>query len=101
DNSQNGTGGDTPGPQNPPIIVSQSNFQDNKNLTLSSLSGPYSLTERFTLTLGAGARVDLFSDTVLAATAVPAPAGIVLALTGLPCLGWLARRRKGMSPCEA
>jgi len=95
DNTQNGIGGATFGPQNPSIVSGA--FSDVNGLTLSSLSGPYSLTERFALTLGAGVTIDFSSSTVLTGpTAVPAPAGIVLALTGLPCLGlgWLARRRK-------
>jgi len=55
---------------------------------------PYTLSNVTTFNL-AGAGTLQFTG-ITTATAVPAPAGVVLALTGLPVLGlgWLRRRRK-------
>lgn len=57
-------------------------------------SGNYSLTSEVNLTLSGGAKIN-YSDHINV-TPTPAPAGIVLALTGLPLLGLglLIRRRK-------
>jgi hypothetical protein len=56
-------------------------------------SGNYSLTSVANFQLTAGAKAN-FSDHVnVTSVGVPAPAGIVLALTGLPFLTWLRRRK--------
>jgi len=57
-------------------------------------ASPYSVTAEATFTLSAGGDAGFQSHVNL--TPTPAPAGLVLALTGLPCLGlgWLVRRRK-------
>lgn len=65
-----------------------------------SSAAPFSLTSDLTYTITASG--DINGDTVgesisTAASAIPAPAGLILALTGLPCLGlgrWLRRRTK-------
>jgi hypothetical protein len=58
----------------------------------------YSLLGTTTITLAAGHSIDLQASTIASA---PAPAGAVLALTGLPILGlgyWFRRRRSGQPP---
>ena len=60
---------------------------------------PYSITDIATLTYTTGSANSQDNANIAATTAltpVPAPAGIVLALAGLPCLGgaWFWRRRK-------
>jgi len=58
---------------------------------------PYSLSSVVTLTIGGGGTVNYSNHVNVTPTATtPAPAGVVLALTGLPCLGfgtWLRRRK--------
>jgi len=59
-----------------------------------SLPVKYSLTSVTKITLnGAGDSISMVGSTAVTA---PAPAGLVLALTGLPCLGlaWLRRRKQ-------
>lgn len=57
-------------------------------------TNPYTLSNVTTFVLNSNGTVQFTGITT--ATAVPAPAGVVLALTGLPVLGlgWLRRRRK-------
>jgi hypothetical protein len=60
------------------------------------LSTNYSVSSLTNVTLvGAGSSLN-YSNSVSMTEAVPGPAGLVVALTGLPCLaiGWLRRRRK-------
>jgi hypothetical protein len=58
-------------------------------------TGNYSLTSKASFTVSAGGTGN-FSSHVNVTTATPAPAGVVLALTGLPFIGigsWLRRRK--------
>jgi hypothetical protein len=63
---------------------------------ITSLAAPFSIRETIDLNLSQqNDQINYASSTTL--TPVPAPAGLVLALTGLPVLGiggWLRRRRK-------
>jgi len=56
---------------------------------------PFSMTQEVTFVLAAGASLTLNGQSVVA---TPAPAGLLLALSGLPLLGlgrWLRRRKQG------
>jgi len=60
-------------------------------------SAPYSLTQRITITLAAGGSSGYDTSGNASLSAVPAPAGLVLALTGMPVLGigaWVRRRTR-------
>jgi len=87
---------------NPPVIISTllSGTQKIDGSTaevVTSATPLYSLSNQLDIigiTLGAGAQLNLTGTTTL--STVPAPAGVVLALTGLPILGlghWLRRRK--------
>jgi len=85
----------TNGPQNASQVGST--FDTGSAVGLFTRNGPnapYSLTSEATLTMSAGGNVNYANH--INVTATPAPAGIVLALTGVPCAvgAWL-RRRKG------
>lgn len=91
DNSQNGTTGITTGPQNPNITASSSNNDAFK--TITSLSGPYSITETFAITLGAGSQINFATNTTL--SPVPEPASLTLAaMSAIGLVGYGLRRRK-------
>jgi len=92
-NGQNATSGLTPGVQTPSITTSS--FSDDKFLTITSLAASYSLTERFAITLGAGAEINFSSSTTL--TPVPEPSTMALAgLGALGLIGYGLRRRKAL-----
>jgi hypothetical protein len=92
DNSQNGTSGMTPGAQTPGIT--SGSFSNDKNLTITSLTGTYSLTERFAITLSAGSQINFSSSTSLVASAIPEPSSLTLAGLGvLGMIGYGLRRR--------
>lgn len=60
-------------------------------------SAPFSLTQKALFTLSGGANVTFNGQTAI--TAAPAPAGLILVASAVPCLGlgfW--RRRKGQAP---
>jgi len=63
--------------------------------TITSLSSPYSIQQTLVLNMNThNERINYSSQTLL--TQTPAPGGIVLAVTCLPCLGigvWLRRRK--------
>jgi hypothetical protein len=72
----------------------------NSTVGISSLSAPFSIQHSITLNMSVhNEKINYSSQTTL--TSVPAPAGLILAVTGLPCLGfgaWLRRRKvKAMS----
>jgi hypothetical protein len=89
-NAQNGTGGFTPGGQTPGIT--SGSFNNDASLSLPSLGTPYSITERFALTLSAGSEINFSSSSTLAA--LPEPSSLVLAAIGaLGLTGYGVRRR--------
>jgi hypothetical protein len=91
DNSQNGTTGFTTGPQNPSIVTGSSSNDAFK--TITSLSGSYSITETFAITLGAGSEINFSTNTTL--TPVPEPASLTLAaMSAIGLVGYGLRRRK-------
>jgi hypothetical protein len=91
DNSQNGTTGITPGAQTPGIT--SGSFNSDASTPITSLSGPYSMTETFAFTLGAGAEINFSSSTTL--SPVPEPTSLSLAALGaLGLTGYSLRRRK-------
>jgi hypothetical protein len=93
--------GITGGPQGP--FVNTNFGGPNPPATVAStgtLAPPYSLTSRFTVSnvnIPAGGSVQLTGTaTTTAVSAVPAPAGVLLVMAGLPVLGgfsWLRRRK--------
>jgi hypothetical protein len=96
DNSQNGTSGMTSGVQSLP--VTSGTPSDDVVFTITSLPMPYSVTERFALTLGAGAEILVSSDTSSPSHAVtpePSTMGLItIGMLGLTGYG-LRRRRRG------
>jgi len=80
-----------------PTTTTTANFGDTRTKLTTVASTPFSLSNEFRFTglsLAAGASIHLTGTTNL--SAVPAPAGVVLALTGAPLLGlghWLRRRK--------
>jgi hypothetical protein len=86
-----GLGAVTPGPQGPfPVAPA---YADEATIGLIGAT-PYSITDRITITLAAGASTT--GDLQSMVTAIPAPGALTLALTALPFLGvnYLRRRWK-------
>jgi len=89
-------GGNDVGAQNPDVSGVGS-FANDKSALLNagSYTSPFSLVETFDINLKkVGDTLNYSSSTTL--SAVPAPAGVVLALSALPCLGlgaWVRRRK--------
>jgi len=82
----------TNGPQT--AIPTGSTFDTGSAVGTFARTGMYSVTSRATFVVSAGGSGNFSSHVNL--TAVPAPAGVVLALAGLPCLGigaWVRRRK--------
>lgn len=88
----------TTGPQTMDISKSPSSFDsepDPSTLFTYTAGTMYSVTTINAITLAGNGNINFASTTTL--TGVPAPAGLVLALTALPAMGvggWLSRRRK-------
>jgi hypothetical protein len=82
-----------------PTITMNSSNSGSGITTISgpfNASGPFSVTQVATVTGLANGQTISFNDTT---TVVPAPAGLLLALTGLPALGVYYRRRmKKLTP---
>jgi hypothetical protein len=89
-----GFGDFTTGVQGPISLASAGSYDSDAAGNFLRSSGTYSLSGTADITLGSGGSINFTTSETL--TAVPAPAALVLALTGLPCLGagYLARRRK-------
>jgi len=82
----------TNGPQSAALNVTT--FDTGSASGVFTRSGNYSLTSKVTLQLGGGSQVQ-FTDHINV-TATPAPAGVMLALAGLPVMSagaWLRRRK--------
>jgi len=84
----------TTGPQTP-SLATFGGFTSDATLNIAALSGPYSMTEFFKVTLGAGGRISFGSSTAL----TPTPEPSSLAITALGTIGLvgfgLRRRAKG------
>jgi hypothetical protein len=93
-NGQNFTGAGTltTGPQSPSITGTGS-YSNDHTLVITSLGTPYSITERFSITMSPGAEVNFSSSTTLSSV-VPEPS--TMAIAGLGAIGFLGyglRRR--------
>jgi hypothetical protein len=101
-NNLNGTSDFTNGLQTATLIGATFATGSANGLFTRIAGSPYSLTSVATFTLD-GSVSTTFADNVNV-TAVPAPAGMVLALTSLPFLGigaWLRRRKTSKVPVAA
>jgi hypothetical protein len=106
-NNSNGlfdtTGATTTGPQSPVVSVTHSSYdsEPDPSTLFARTSGLYSVTTSNAITLVVGGTLNFATTTTLELSAIPAPAGLVLALTAVPALavgGWL-RRRTRKAPC--
>jgi hypothetical protein len=94
DNSQNGTTGFDSGAQTPDIRGPASSISD-VVFNIANLPKPYSVTETFKITLGAGAAITFSSNTTLTLQAVPEPSTAAIAgLGAMGLIGYGLRRRK-------
>jgi len=88
----------TPPAQPTPTLtaaLTTSGFALNGSTTVTPTPIPYSLTDVLTLNLASGSAIVDVSSAITVTS--PAPAGLVLALTSLPCLAigrWVRRRRQ-------
>jgi hypothetical protein len=93
-NGQNTLVGITPGAQHPGITA-EGSYNNSTSTMITSLKSPYSLTEYFAITLGAGAEINFSSSTSLLVSAIPEPSSLTLAGLGvLGMIGYGLRRRK-------
>jgi hypothetical protein len=70
-----------------PAITTASAFQDTKTASIGPLSGPFSVSESYIITLAAGSQINWSASTTLAGPA-PIPEPNSLALAGLGFLGF-------------
>jgi hypothetical protein len=95
-NGQNDTSGPNTFPQSPSITATGSFQNDKTGTAASGLTAPYSITERFALTLGAGAEINFSASTTLSSVS-PEPSSLAIAgLGGLGMIGFALRRRKAI-----
>lgn len=100
DNGQNSvTGTSTPSPQS--LDLTKPSDSNSQTFSFASLSAPYSLTERFKITLTAGESITFSSSTNLTKgpdiQAIPEPSAMALAgLGALGLIGYGLRRRKAL-----
>jgi hypothetical protein len=90
----------TNGPQS--ATANGTSFQTGSASGLFTRTGDFSLTTQVNFTLSSGGKAN-YSDHENVTAVVPAPGGVVLALTGLPVLGigaCLLRRRKVFLPLQ-
>jgi hypothetical protein len=93
-NGQNTSPGTFNAPTLNPDLTSGSSSKDS-DLLIASLAAPYSITERFDFTLGAGTTVNFSASTTLTpGPVIPLPAALPLFATGIGGLGLLGWRRK-------
>jgi hypothetical protein len=87
----------TNGPQN--ATQNGSTFDTGSAFGLFTRTGLYSVTSVANFFLSGGGTVNYSDHVNLSAAAVPAPAGIILALSGAPCLigAWLRRRKANLN----
>jgi hypothetical protein len=81
----------TTGPQTP-SLATFGGFSSDAMLNIAALTGPFSMTEFFKVTLGAGGRMSFGSSTTL--TAVPEPSSLAIAaFSTISLVGFGLRRR--------
>jgi hypothetical protein len=89
-----GTGPNTPGPQGPFDISADGGYGSTAQVLFNKGAGDYAITDVLTFDLSPDSNTSGDSQSIV--TNTPAPAGLVLVLTGIPALGlgtWLRRRR--------
>ena len=87
------TTGPTPGPQGPFDINQAGGYGNHKSVQFNKDTGAFSITDVLTFNLNPGA--DTTGDLQSEVTPAPAPAGLLLLLSGAPVLGigaWMRRR---------
>jgi hypothetical protein len=100
DNGQFSHAGFTGGSQVLDISTGGSSDNDSIEVDFLTLTDPYSLVQRYEITLAAGGRINFSTQTQIHGgpfhPVVPEPATVLAALTGLPVLGglWLRRRKE-------
>jgi hypothetical protein len=82
--------------------VSTGTQNGNTQFVLNWTSGTsYTITQTFTITLGAGESVDFTGTMSAGVLYTPAPGGLILAVAGVPFLGLLRRRMGLVTPSVA
>lgn len=87
--SAGATGASTP--LQTPVILPDLTFKSDSSSTVTTLSSPYSITEKITLTLSAGSDVNFSTRSQLT---VPEPGTLIILASGLPLLGFFGARRR-------
>ncbi len=71
--------------------ITASSFENDQFLNLTSLTGPYSITEVLDVTLGGGSDIGFQANTSI--SPVPVPASLSLLVAGLACICVIRHRR--------